>query len=83
MPVVDRTQLILDIFAQRARSKEGKLQVELAQLTYLLAAARRCGYRAIATGRGHRHPWPGETQLEVDRRRIRKRIADIRNELRR
>lgn len=80
-PVIDRTQLILDIFAQRARSKEGKLQVELAQLTYLLPRLVGAGVELSRLGGGIGTRGPGETQLEVDRRRIRRRIADIREEL--
>lgn len=81
VPIVDRTQLILDIFAQRARSKEGKLQVELAQLTYLLPRLVGAGTELSRLGGGIGTRGPGETQLEVDRRRIRQRIADIRREL--
>ncbi len=80
--VIDRTQLILDIFAQRARSKEGKLQVELAQLNYYLprllgkgTALSRLG-GGIGTRRG-----PGEKKLEEDRRRIQDRISKIKNEI--
>lgn len=79
--VVDRTQLILDIFAQRAHSKEGKLQVELAQLTYLLPRLVGAGVELSRLGGGIGTRGPGETQLEVDRRRIRQRIRDIRKEL--
>lgn len=79
--VIDRTQLILDIFAQRARTKEGKLQVELAQLTYLLPRLVGAGAELSRLGGGIGTRGPGETQLEVDRRRIRRRIADIRREL--
>lgn len=79
--VVDRTQLILDIFAQRAHSSEGKLQVELAQLTYLLPRLAGVGTELSRLGGGIGTRGPGETQLEVDRRRIRQRIGDIRNEL--
>lgn len=79
--VVDRTQLILDIFAQRAHSNEGKLQVELAQLTYLLPRLVGAGVELSRLGGGIGTRGPGETQLEVDRRRIRQRIADIRKEL--
>ena len=76
-PVVDRSQLILDIFAQRARSKDGKLQVELAQLEYLLPrlAGRWPHLSRLGGGIGTRGP--GETQLEVDRRRVRERIATL------
>jgi GTP-binding protein HflX len=82
--VIDRTQLILDIFAQRAHSNEGKLQVELAQLSYLLPrlvgkgiALSRLGGSGIGPLRG-----PGEKKLEEDRRRIQDRIAKIKREIR-
>jgi GTPase len=86
--VLDRTIVILDIFAQHASSREGKLQVELAQLTYLLprlrgwgvALSRQAGGRA-AGGAGIGGRGPGETQLEVDRRRLMRRITAIRREL--
>jgi len=86
--VLDRTIVILDIFAQHAASREGKLQVELAQLTYLLprlrgwgqALSRQVGGRA-AGGAGIGGRGPGETQLEVDRRRLMRRITAIRREL--
>jgi GTP-binding protein HflX len=79
--VIDRTQLILDIFAQRARTKEGKLQVELAQLNYLLPriTAEYTRFERQRGGIGMRGP--GETQLESDRRRIRRRIADLEKDL--
>jgi len=79
--VVDRTRLILDIFAQRAKSREGKLQVELAQLSYMLPRLTGRGreFSQLAGGIGTRGP--GETQLEVDRRKVRARIAKIRREL--
>jgi GTP-binding protein HflX len=79
--VVDRTGLILDIFAQRARSKEGKLQVELAQLHYLLPRLTGRGVELSQLGGGIGTRGPGETQLEVDRRRIRRRIVKIEEEL--
>lgn len=79
--VVDRTGLILDIFAQRARSREGKLQVELAQLTYLLPRLTGHGGELSRLGGGIGTRGPGETQLEVDRRRIRRRIVKIEAEL--
>lgn len=79
--VLDRTQLILDIFAQRARTKEGKLQVELAQLRYLLPRLAGIGTALSRLGGGIGTRGPGETKLEVDRRRIRSRMADIRREL--
>ncbi len=86
--VVDRTALILDIFAQHARSKEGKAQVELAQLNYLVprlrgwgaALSRQRGGR-VAAGAGIGSRGPGETKLEIDRRRIHKRIALLKAEL--
>jgi len=77
LKVIDRTQLILDIFAQRARSREGKLQVELAQLKYLLPRllGKGTAMSRLAGGIGGRGP--GETKLEVDRRRVRKRIRQL------
>jgi GTPase len=75
--VIDRSQLILDIFAQRARSNEGKLQVELAQLEYLLPRLTRQWTHLSRLGGGIGTRGPGETQLEVDRRRIRERIAHL------
>jgi GTP-binding protein HflX len=75
--VVDRTQLILDIFAQRARSREGQLQVELAQLRYLLPRLTGKGTMLSRLGGGIGTRGPGETQLEVDRRRIRQRIRSL------
>jgi GTP-binding protein HflX len=89
MRVIDRSQLILDIFAQRARSLEGKLQVEIAQLSYLQPRltrqwahlSRQTGGGGAAGGRiGTRGP--GETQLEVDRRRLRERLTRLRTRLR-
>lgn len=79
--VIDRTQLILDIFAQRARSKEGKLQVELAQLQYLLPRLAGKGLALSRLGGGIGTRGPGETQLETDRRHIRRRIDDIKEQL--
>lgn len=79
--VVDRSELILDIFAQRARSREGKLQVELAQLEYLLPRLSGRGIMLSRLGGGIGTRGPGETKLEVDRRKIRTRIARIRREL--
>ena len=87
--VVDRTALILDIFAQHARSREGKAQVELAQMTYLLprlrgwgeSLSRQAGGRAGAGGVGIGGRGPGETKIELDRRRIRTRMAKLRREL--
>lgn len=79
--VVDRTQLILDIFAARAQSKEGKLQVELAQLLYLLPRLTGKGKALSRLGGGIGTRGPGETKLEVDRRRIRQRISALKREL--
>jgi GTP-binding protein HflX len=81
VPVVDRTQLILDIFAQRARTKEGKLQVELAQLTYHLPRITSVYTKFERQRGGIRMRGPGEQKLEVDRRRIRKRISTLKDEL--
>ncbi|GBC77479.1 GTPase HflX [bacterium HR08] len=77
LKILDRTQLILDIFAQRARSREGKLQVELAQLRYLLPRLTDAdtGLSRLTGGIGGRGP--GETKLEMDRRRIRERIRHL------
>jgi GTP-binding protein HflX len=80
-PVLDRTALILDIFAQHARSREGKIQVELAQLQYRLPRLRGRGVELSRLGGGIGTRGPGETQLEVDRRRIQTRIAKLRKEL--
>lgn len=79
--VVDRTQLILDIFAQRAHTREGNLQVELAQYHYLLPrlAGSRTDLSRLGGGIGTRGP--GETKLEADRRRVRKRITDLEEEI--
>lgn len=79
--IIDRTQLILDIFAQRARSKEGKLQVELAQLQYLLPRLAGQGTALSRLGGGIGTRGPGETKLESDRRHIRRRIDDIKKQL--
>lgn len=86
--VIDRTALILDIFAQHAKSKEGKAQVELAQLEYLLprlrgwgeSMSRQAGGR-VAGGEGIGSRGPGETKIELDRRRIRTRMAKLRREI--
>ncbi len=75
--VVDRTALILDIFAQRARSREGRLQVELAQLNYLLPRLIGKGIELSRLGGGIGTRGPGETQLEVDRRKIRNKISAL------
>jgi len=79
--VIDRTQLILDIFARRARSNEGKLQVELAQLNYRLPRLAGKGVALSRLGGGIGTRGPGETKLEVDRRRIEDRIAKIKREI--
>ena len=79
--VVDRTQLILDIFARRARTREGQLQVELAQLNYLLPRLAGRGVEMSRLGGGIGTRGPGETQLETDRRRIARRIAKIQQHL--
>lgn len=80
--VLDRTQLILDIFAQRARTREGRLQIELAQLQYLLPRLTRMWTHLSRQTGGIGTRGPGETQLEVDRRRIQERIARLERELR-
>jgi GTP-binding protein HflX len=79
--VVDRTQLILDIFARRARTREGKWQVELAQLKYLLPRLVGAGTALSRLGGGIGTRGPGETKLESDRRRIRTRIRSIQHEI--
>ncbi len=79
--VVDRTMLILDIFAQRARSREGKLQVELAQLRYMLPRLTGRGTALSRLGGGIGTRGPGETQLETDRRHIRRRIGALKAQL--
>ena len=79
--VVDRTQLILDIFARRARTREGKWQVELAQLQYLLPRLAGSGVALSRLGGGIGTRGPGETKLETDRRRIRQRIHQIQREI--
>lgn len=79
--VIDRTQLILDIFAKRARSREGRLQVELAQLEYLLPRLSGMGESLSRLGGGIGTRGPGETQLETDRRHIRRRIGEIKKQL--
>ncbi|HEU0088972.1 MAG TPA: GTPase HflX [Pseudonocardiaceae bacterium] len=87
--VIDRTALILDIFAQHARSREGKVQVELAQLRYFLprlrgwgeALSRQAGGQVGGQGGGVGTRGPGETKLETDRRRIHRRIAKLRREI--
>lgn len=79
--VVDRTELILDIFAKRARTKQAMLQVELAQLQYQLPRLRRMWQHLSRLGGGIGTRGPGETQLEVDQRRAKKRIADLQRQL--
>ncbi|MDR2703442.1 MAG: GTPase HflX, partial [Cellulomonadaceae bacterium] len=87
--VIDRTALILDIFAQHAKSREGKAQVELAQLQYLLprlrgwgeSMSRQAGGQVGSGGTGMGSRGPGETKIELDRRRIRTRIARLRREI--
>ena len=79
--VLDRTQLILDIFAQRARSREGRLQIELAQLQYLLPRLTRMWTHLSRQTGGIGTRGPGETQLEVDRRRVQERIARLERDL--
>ena len=87
--VVDRTAVILDIFAQHAKSREGKAQVELAQLEYLLprlrgwgdSMSRQAGGRVVG-GQGIGSRGPGETKIELDRRRIRRRMAKLRRDIR-
>lgn len=79
--VIDRTQLILDIFARRAHSREGKVQVELAQLRYLLPRLSGKGTELSRLGGGIGSRGPGETKLETDRRRIRDRITHLEREL--
>lgn len=80
-PVLDRTQLILDIFARRAQSSEGKVQVELAQLQYMLPrlSGKGIALSRLAGGIGTRGP--GESKLEMDRRHIRRRISELKAEL--
>jgi len=81
MGVLDRTALILDIFSQRARSAEGKVQVELAQLSYLLPRLTGKGTELSRLGGGIGTRGPGETKLEVDRRRVRKRLRTLREQV--
>ncbi|MCY0880368.1 MAG: GTPase HflX, partial [Firmicutes bacterium] len=75
--IIDRTQVILDIFARHATSREGRLQVELAQLQYLLPRLRGNRQNLSRAGGGIGTRGPGETRLEMDRRKIRRRIADL------
>lgn len=81
LKVIDRTQLILDIFASRARTREGRMQVELAQLSYLLPRLTGQGVSLSRLGGGIGTRGPGETKLETDRRRISKRIKKIEGDL--
>jgi GTP-binding protein HflX len=79
--VIDRTELILDIFARRARTREGQLQVELAQLQYLLPRLTGAGLELSRLGGGIGTRGPGETKLETDRRRIRHRLSVLKAEI--
>src|SRR6202000_1506088 len=79
--VIDRTQLILDIFARHARTREGQLQVELAQLQYLLPRLAGRGAQMSQLGGGIGTRGPGETQLETDRRKIYRRIRHVKEQL--
>jgi GTP-binding protein HflX len=81
LKIIDRTQLILDIFAGRAKTREGILQVELAQLNYLLPRLSGHGKNLSRLGGGIGTRGPGETKLETDRRHIRDRISDLRSQL--
>lgn len=82
LKIVDRTQLILDIFAQRAKTREGIIQVELAQLSYLLPRLSGHGKNLSRLGGGIGTRGPGESKLETDRRHIRGRISDLKAQLR-
>jgi GTP-binding protein HflX len=79
--VIDRTQLILDIFARHARTREGQLQVELAQLEYMLPRLTGRGSEMSQLGGGIGTRGPGETQLETDRRRIQRRLLHLKEQL--
>jgi GTP-binding protein HflX len=79
--VIDRTELILDIFARRARTRQARIQVEIAQLRYALPRLRRLWDHLSRQAGGIGTRGPGETQLEVDRRRVRERIAKLKSEL--
>jgi GTP-binding protein HflX len=81
IPVVDRTEVILDIFAQRAQSQAGKLQVELAQLEYMLPRLRGRGQGMSRLGGGIGTRGPGETRLETERRTLQRRIAQLQQEV--
>jgi len=80
-PIIDRSQLILDIFAKRAHTKEGQMQVELAQLEYMLPRLHGKGIELSRLGGGIGTRGPGETKLETDQRHIRRRIQDIKRRL--
>jgi GTP-binding protein HflX len=83
-PVIDRSQVILDVFAQRARTKEGRLQVQLAAQEYMLPRlAGAWTHLSRQYGRGETRGGPGETQLEIDRRHARERIADLKRQIER
>ncbi len=79
--IIDRTMLILDIFAQRAKTSEGKIQVELAQLQYMMPRLTGKGIELSQEGGGIGTRGPGETKLETDRRHIRRRIHHLKEEL--
>ena len=79
--VIDRTQLILDIFAKHARTREGQLQVELAQLEYMLPRLGGRGIQMSQLGGGIGTRGPGETQLETDRRKIHRRIRHVKDQI--
>ncbi|AIW40332.1 GTPase HflX [Paenibacillus jamilae] len=81
LKIIDRTQLILDIFAQRAKTREGIIQVELAQLSYLLPRLSGHGKNLSRLGGGIGTRGPGESKLETDRRHIRDRISDLKRQL--
>ncbi len=84
LAVIDRSQVILDVFAQRARTREGRLQVELAEYEYLLPRlAGAWTHLSRQYGRGATRGGPGETQLEIDRRQVRQRIGDLKRQIER
>ncbi|HVB96627.1 MAG TPA: GTPase HflX [Chloroflexota bacterium] len=84
VPVIDRSQVILDVFAERARTKEGRLQVQLAAQEYMLPRlAGAWTHLSRQFGRGETRGGPGETQLELDRRRARERVADLKRQIER
>ena len=82
LKVIDRTMLILDIFAQHAHSREGKLQVELAQLKYFMPYPGGAKHGAVTSDRGIGGRGPGETKLEIDRRRVQERLHHLEKQLR-